>query len=312
MTKPVKDFAASVRARLLGVTHARHGNFQLTVQRYVAERFLYRLGASPHRDKFVLKGAMLFVLWDAIALRPTRDLDLAGYWTNDAESLEAVFRETCQVAYPRDGLEFVLETLELTPIRDAAEYHGFRITLDVRLAGAIIPFQVDVGLGDVIVPGPLDVVYPVLLDGASPHIRAYPREAVIAEKLHAMVVLADANSRFKDFFDVDTLSSRFAFDGRTLTAAIAATFSRRRAAVFSPWPTALTPAFYANEDRGTQWRRYLQRSKIDGRVEDFGTVGERIRAFLDLPVRAVSNGDGFDLTWPVGGPWQAGSEKGER
>ncbi len=140
---------------------------------------------------------MLFVLWDAIALRPTRDLDLAGYWANDAESLEAVFRETCQVPYPRDGLEFVLETLELTPIRDAAEYHGFRITLDVRLAGAVIPFQVDVGFGDVIVPGPMDVVYPVLLDGASPHIRAYPREVVIAEKLHAMVVLADANSRFQ-------------------------------------------------------------------------------------------------------------------
>ena len=304
MTKPIKDFAASARARLLGITRARHGEFQLTLQRYVAERFLYRLGVSPHRDKFVLKGAMLFVLWDAIALRPTRDLDLAGYWANDAESLEAAFRETCQVPCPRDGLEFVLETIELTPIRDAAEYHGFRITLDVRLAGAVIPFQVDVGFGDVIVPGPVDVVYPVLLDGEPPRIRAYPREAVIAEKLHAMVVLADANSRFKDFFDVDALSSRFAFSGTTLTAAISATFSRRQAAAFFPWPTALAPAFYGNVVRSAQWRRYLQRSKIASHVEDFGLVGEKIRAFLDLPVRAVSSGDGFELTWPAGGPWR--------
>jgi len=40
MTKPIKDFAASARARLLGITHARHGEFQFTLQRYVAERFL--------------------------------------------------------------------------------------------------------------------------------------------------------------------------------------------------------------------------------------------------------------------------------
>lgn len=304
MTKPVTNFAASVRARLLDVTRRRRGDFQFTLQRYAAERFLYRLGASLYRDRFVLKGAMLFVLWDEMAIRPTRDLDLAGYWANDAASLEASFREICSLPCPHDGLDFALETLEVTPIRDAAEHHGFRLSLNVRLAGAVIPFQVDVGFGDAIVPDPIEVVYPVLLDAEAPHVRAYPREAVVAEKLHAMVSLAEANSRFKDFFDVHALSSRFAFTGQTLTAAISATFSRRRSATFSPWPVALTPGFYADSPRSDQWVRYLQRSKVAEASADFTRVGELIMAFLGAPARAASNGESFASSWAPGGPWR--------
>jgi len=58
VTKPVTNFAASARARLFKATKSRQGDFQLTLQRYAAERFLYRLGVSPYRDRFVLKGAM--------------------------------------------------------------------------------------------------------------------------------------------------------------------------------------------------------------------------------------------------------------
>ena len=303
MKRPVTNFAASARARLLTVNNERRGDFQLTLQRYVAERFLYRLGVSPHRNHFVLKGAMLFVLWDEAVARPTRDLDLAGYWENDAASLDAVFREICSVPCLRDGLEFALDTFEVSPIRDAAEYHGFRINIDVRLAGAVIPFQVDVGFGDTIVPDPVDIVYPVLLDADPPRVRAYPREAVIAEKLHAMVTLAEANSRLKDFYDIYVLSSRFAFTGQTLAAAINATFSRRKSATFSPWPVALTTGFYTDAPRSDQWTRYLNRSRLAGAPAVFSLVGERHLAFLELPVRVVSEGEGLALSWPPAGPW---------
>lgn len=308
MTRQVTDFAASARARLHNVTKKRNGDFQLTLQRYVAERFLYRLGVSPYRDRFVLKGAMLFVLWDSTALRPTRDLDLAGYWANDAESLETLLREICAVPYPPDGLEFALETLQIAPIRDASEYHGFRINLDVRLAGAVIPFQIDVGFGDAIVPEPLDVIYPVLLDADPPHVRAYPREAVIAEKLHAMASFGEANSRLKDFFDVYALSTKFGFSGQTLAAAVAATFQRRNSATLSPSLVAFTAGFYADASRGGHWLRFLRRSKLTDAPVDFTAVGERIRAFLGAPVRALTDGDHFASNWPPGGPWQPSTE----
>lgn len=304
MTKPPTDFGASARARLLALTRSRKGEFQLTLQRYAAERFLYRLGRSPYRGKFVLKGAMLFVLWDeATAIRSTRDLDLAGYWANDAASLGAAFREICTIADPTDGIAFDLDTFGIVPIRDAAEYHGFRITLDAKLAGAVIPFQVDVGFGDAIVPEPVDVLYPTLLEGEAPSVRAYPREAVIAEKFHAMVSLADANTRFKDFYDILALSSRFAFEGPVLVSSLAATFARRASTSFSPWPVALTGAFYADDARASQWQRFLKRGNLPQGLEDFQQVGRALSAFLDGPVRALANGEPFTAKWPPQGPW---------
>jgi hypothetical protein len=303
MTRPTTNIGASVRERLLNLARQRKTDFQLTLQRYAVERFVYRLGVSPHRNRFVLKGAMLFVLWDDTILRPTRDLDLAGYWANDAESLEATFREICLVPYPGDGIEFAMETLAITPIRETLEYHGFRLRIDVRLAGAVIPLQVDVGFGDAIVPEPLDVNYPVLLDAAAPWIRAYPREAVLAEKLHAMVIHGEANSRFKDFFDVWVLSSRFSFAGATVAAAIRATFSRRDSTSFTPWPVALSPAFYSDSRRSDSWARYLQRSRLIDAPPEFDKVGERVIGFLGPAFRAAASASGFESTWGAGGPW---------
>jgi hypothetical protein len=142
VTRTVTNFAASVHARLLAVNHRRKADFHLTLQRYVTERFLCRLGLSSYRDRFVLKGAMLFVLWEDEAARSTKDLDLAGYVANDADAIGSAFREIASISSPHDGLDFALRTLEITPIRDAAEYHGFRMNLDVLLGRAVVPFQV--------------------------------------------------------------------------------------------------------------------------------------------------------------------------
>jgi hypothetical protein len=58
-----RNVAASVHARLLSRSRKTGEDFQFLLHRYVAERFLYRLGESAHRDRYVLKGAMLFPLW---------------------------------------------------------------------------------------------------------------------------------------------------------------------------------------------------------------------------------------------------------
>jgi hypothetical protein len=66
---------------------------------------------------------------------------------------------------------------------------------------------------------------------------------VIAEKLEAMVLLGEANSRMKDFYDVWFLSRRFEFDGETLVRAIRATFDRRKTKLPTSVPLALTQEF---------------------------------------------------------------------
>jgi hypothetical protein len=127
VTKAVTNVAASVRDRLLEDTKRKRGNFQLTLRRYLVERFLYRLGRSEHREHFVLKGAMLFVLWDTSIDRPTKDLDLAGFWANDADSLVTAISEILRIPCPEDGVMFAADAVTVEPIRHNAEYHGFRL-----------------------------------------------------------------------------------------------------------------------------------------------------------------------------------------
>ena len=53
--------AASIRDRLLNIARANQEDFQSVLIRYAIERLLYRVYQSQYRDKFVLKGAMLFL-----------------------------------------------------------------------------------------------------------------------------------------------------------------------------------------------------------------------------------------------------------
>ncbi len=172
---------------------------QFGLQRYAIERFLYRLGASAHRNRFVLKGATLFALWGSSLYRPTRDLDFTGYGSAEEENVLAALRDICQASSTGDELVFDPDTLSAEPIRDDSEYHGLRIRLTANLGESPIPIQIDIGFGNAIEPPPQDAEYPTLLDDPPPHIRTYPPEAVIAEKLHAMVVLGERNSSLQGF-----------------------------------------------------------------------------------------------------------------
>jgi len=298
------NVATSVRARLLEGARAREEDFSLVLQRYAAERFLYRLGESPHRERLVLKGAMLFAIWGGSLYRSTRDLDLTGYGDPEIEFWTRAVRDICEIPCSSDGIRFDPKTVRAEPIRDEDEYGGFRVRLEAGLAGARIRLRIDIGFGNAVFPAARDEEYPVLVEGPErPRIRAYPPEAVIAEKFHAMVVLGSVNSRMKDFYDLFVLAARFAFEGDTLARAVGATFERRSTAVPEELPVALSAAFYADEGRATMWRRYLERNGLPGAPADFGEVGESLRAFLEPPLRALAGGQEFQMRWQAGGPW---------
>lgn len=311
MNEVRRNVAQSVHARLFNGARQRREDFNLTLQRYAAERFLYRLGASRHREQFVLKGAMLFALWGKSLYRATRDLDLTGYTKDDAQSLVAIMKEICAVACPADGLVFQASSVRAEPIRDKGEYRGLRVKLQVLLGTGRIGLQIDVGLGDVIEPPAREEEYPVLLDGPAPRIRAYPREAAVAEKAHAMVVHGVRNSRYKDFYDVFVLATHFRFPGAALARAIASTFEQRATSISGASPVAFTAGFYAEAARGAEWRRYLSRTGLRGAPADFAAVGERISAFLGLPWRALAEGRAFSSAWPPAGPWAASATSQE-
>ena len=225
MTPPRQgNMAASVRQRLLNLARERRENFDYLLTRFGLERFLYRLANSPFRDRFILKGAMFFLLWGMDEHRPTRDADFLGFGENDAENLVAIFQDVCRVAVEDDGLIFDPASVQAAAIREEMEYGGIRVTLPAILDRARISLQFDVGFGDAVTPLAEEVDYPTLLDLPAPHLRIYPKETVIAEKFQAMVHLGIANSRMKDFYDIWVMARSFDFDGSVLKTAIERTF----------------------------------------------------------------------------------------
>ena len=215
---PPKNLAHSVRDRLLKLAKARGEEFNFVLVRYALERLLYRLSKSPHDGKFILKGAMLFTIWSKHPHRATKDLDLLGAGAPDLDRLAQVFRDVCAASVEDDGVVFEPRSVEARRIKEEAEYEGVRITLDGKLGSAQLAVQVDVGFGDSVVPPPRTIEFPTLLPFPGPVIRAYSRETVVAEKLHAMVDLGMANTRMKDFFDLWFLCREFEFNGAQLVA----------------------------------------------------------------------------------------------
>ena len=256
------DLAASVRARLLNIAKAEQTDFNSVLVRYALERFLYRLGQSAHADHFVLKGAMLFNLWYAMPHRPTRDVDLLGFGPSDLQSIAQAFREIVNVV-AEDGIVFDAASVRVEEIRKNAGYAGARVIVSAELARARCKTQIDVGFGDVVTPGPVDAVYPVLIaDFAAPHLRTYPVYTVVAEKLHAMVLLGMTNSRLKDYLDLSVLLDREVLDPATLAAAIAATFTRRGTALPTELPIGLSDEFANDQSRQALWVAFLKKNAL--------------------------------------------------
>lgn len=232
MTKrPVKNVAGSVHQRLLDVARKADRRFNDLVQHYAGERWLYRLSQSQHGERFVLKGALLLLVWDTPITRPTRDIDLLGRVSNDLDSIRSVIAEVCETSVEDDGLVFDTTGVTTERIAEDADYEGVRAKFHARLGNTRIAMQIDIGFSDVITPGPVRISYPTILGQPTPNLHAYNRETAVSEKFEAMVKLGELNSRMKDFFDIWLLAGSFNFDGRTLAESIRRTFEQRQTPV---------------------------------------------------------------------------------
>jgi predicted nucleotidyltransferase component of viral defense system len=279
--------AASVHARLLRIAKQSNVDFNAVLVRFASERLLYRLSRTPHADRFVLKGAWLFYVWD-VQRRITRDVDLLGLVTASASAVEALFRDVLTSTVESDGIEFDLATLEVAEIREGAGYPGLRIRVVARLGAARIKCQVDVGFGDAVVGRPVKVELPTLLDLPAPELRVYPVEAPVAEKLEAMVRFGAVNTRLKDYIDLYVLADELTIDPVKLSRQFAETFERRGTPLPPGEPIGLSGEFASDPDRITRWRAFLNRTGAAGTVSDnFPEVVDRIRALVLPPLAAA-------------------------
>jgi hypothetical protein len=297
-----RDIAASIRQRLLNHARARGRPFNEVLQYFALERFLYRLGCSPYRQQFVLKGALMFTVWQSPFPRPTRDIDLLGRLDNTIEHVVSVIQAICQERAPEDGLRFAAESVVGQRIIEAAHYEGVRVRFTTYLGTARIPMQIDIGFGDPLVPGPSLVRLPTILDLPPPEVQGYSRESAIAEKLQIMVYLGEVNSRMKDFYDVWLLATHFDFDGSILAQAIHETF-RWRQTILPQTPVAFTDAFAQDGEKQAQWLAFVRRHSLEETPATLHDIIQVIVAFLQPVIRALSEEERFDRRWPPGGPW---------
>jgi nucleotidyltransferase AbiEii toxin of type IV toxin-antitoxin system len=296
--------ARSVQVRLGRHARAIDADPNLVLARYGTERFLYRLSRSPYAERFVLKGALLLLVWLGETFRPTRDADLLGFGDISGESIAEMFRECCTLDVEPDGVVFDPGAVGVAPIRAEDVYGGQRAIIRARLGSARIKVQVDIGIGDAVEPPAEWLEYPSLLDLPRPRLRAYRPETVVAEKLHTMVALGAINSRMRDFFDVHALAARESFDGATLVRAVRATFERRRTAIPQDAPLALTPAFADVEGKRTQWTAFLSKNRIATAPQDLAATIAELASFALPVMRAASRAEKFICRWMPGGPWR--------
>ena len=305
MTSSTNGLARSIHTRLVQHAQSLGVDVNLVLTRFATERFLYRLSCSPYAERFVLKGALLMLVWFGETIRPTRDADLLGFGDLSDESLLDIFRVVCGIEVEPDAITYLQNSIQLTAIRPQDAYGGRRVTLSAQLGSARLRVQVDVGLGDAVLPPPVWLDYPSLLDDLPrPRLRAYRPETVIAEKVHAMVVLGSKNSRMRDFFDVYKLATLNSFDGDLLLKALCATFERRRTAIPAGVPLALSQEFAAIVEKQAQWRAFLNKSGLASAPSDLGLVTMHLAEFLEPVINVARTGASFTKIWKPGGPWR--------
>lgn len=269
---------------------------QELLQLYVLEAFLFRLAESDLRDSFVLKGGVLLAAFDA--RRPTKDVDLAGIdVTNDVSKVLDLIRRVLRVI-PRDddGVTFDSGSATAETIREGDDYSGVRVHVEALLASAKLSFHVDLNVGDPIWPSPETTALPRLRGGALIELPGYPIHMVHAEKIVTAVQRGTANTRWRDFGDVWSLSRRYPISGDNLTRAVDEVARHRRVPVV-PLSDVLAGFDQIGQVRWAQWRR---RSNSDHLPKRFAAVLDQVIAFADPALGGNAAGKSWD---PGSGMW---------
>ncbi len=269
----------SVRNRLLTLARKTSRPYNELLQYYGMERFLYRLGQSDHKHRFVLKGALLFHVWDISKSRATRDIDLLAMAKSSTGHLEMLMHEIC--SYPvdcGDGVIYETHTIVSEVMQTNREYNGIRIKFKARLEGEkhTIPMQIDFGFGDKVTPAPEAITYPTLLNLPPPCLNVYPVETVIAEKLHTAVERGEQNSRVKDYHDVWILMRMGHFDFATLKRALERTFKQR--GMLLDWKRVfqVIHLYGISQDSQQFWSRYRKKGGYDTTPENITEICDDI------------------------------------
>jgi len=284
--KEIKNIAASVKERLRNISIQAGKDFQSVLRQYIQERFLFRLSKSIYVDNLILKGALLFVAHDISRSRPTKDIDFLGSAVpNEKDKLVEIIREILDVRC-EDGLRFDNNDVDSEDIVEDEEYHGVRIKFYAYLGQSRERVQIDIGFGDRITGGPIEIDFPTLLDFPAPRLKVYSIESAVAEKFEAIVSLQLETSRMKDFYDILYFAEQYEFNKVMLKEAIRTTFSQRNTDI-EKRKKIYEDKFKSDEQLQKYWVAFLDRNKL-ATDNSFANIVDKLKSFIE-PISLSSN-----------------------
>lgn len=287
--------AISVKNRRKNQAVANGKTFQEVLTAYGLERTVYRLSVSEYVERFTLKGGIfLYALFEGEFARATRDIDLlARNMPNNVEDMKKVFENIFSIECD-DALRYDLGTLNVKDITEFKEYHGISVSIMAYLDRTKVPVSIDIGFGDVVYPDRVRMDFPVLLDMEVPEIYAYSISSVISEKFEAIVSLGDANSRYKDFYDIYILADRYDLDGTELKEAVKETFDHRGTGFGDIF--AFTNDFITSEIHQNRWKAFLKKKKALVKAELVDVV-DLLRTLLLPVVDSITDDQKYTAKW---------------
>ena len=271
------DIAASVLAKLKNKAKASGVSYQQCLQLFFQEEFLRRLAGSKYAENFVLKGGLFIYTLTNFESRATVDVDfLMRGLNNDLARMDKIIAEILAVDTGNDFVRFEAKKTESIAVQ--RKYHGISTQITGYIKNVRVPFNVDIGVGDVIVPNAERRNIQTQLAGyEQPEILTYSLESTIAEKFDAILQRFELTGRMKDFYDIYYLSRTFDFDGLKLQTAIQETLQNRGTA-YEKDSFERVLALADDADMQTKWRYFLR--TLGNPVMDFQTVMNGLEQFL--------------------------------
>ncbi|MFA7215095.1 MAG: nucleotidyl transferase AbiEii/AbiGii toxin family protein [Bacillota bacterium] len=288
------NMAASILAKLKNKAKGEGIPLQQLLNLFCQEEFIRRLSESKYKENLILKGGFLLYSISGFTTRPTIDADyLLKNYSNDLDAIERLTEEIISLPSKNDFIKFKIKGLEL--ISEIREYHGIRVNLIGIIRRTKTPFNIDFGVGDIIVPSSVERTLPVLLpEFEKPKVLTYSLESTVTEKLDAIISLMEATGRMKDFYDIYYLATNFDFDGRKLQEAIYETLSNR-GTPYEKDSIAIIARLTKDVEMQKRWDNFCK--KILRYELNFDHVVNTIIEFTSPPYNAMIKEDEFFKEW---------------
>lgn len=294
------DKAASVLAKLKNKAKISGISYQQCLQLFMQEEFLRKLSKSGYEDNFILKGGLFIYTLTNFESRATIDVDflLRGF-SNSIEDVKSMIGKIIETSTGNDFVSMTAKGFEeISPQR---KYHGISTQIIGQIKNVRVPFNVDIGVGDIIVPKAEERrINTQLPDFEKPVIKTYSLESTIAEKFDAILQRFELTGRMKDFYDIYYLARTFDFEGAKLRAAIFETLKKRE----TPYDRDSFKRILAlseDEDMQKRWRYFLKNIKDD--TLEFAVVIKEMQKFLEPVFDAIVDEEEWKKNWTFKQKW---------